>query len=105
MSASKDNSPVTGIMDERSVIIDFGQYFGRTVAEIAKLNPELYQQLASQRDTGAFSIRRQPDKSFRLIMNPIQSAPPSREYASSYSSVSPVREDQIKEDTFDGSII
>ena len=38
-------SPVTGVIDERHVVIDFGKHEGRTVQEIFELDP-LLQQLA-----------------------------------------------------------
>ena len=63
------NSPVTGIIEENEVIIDFGKYEGRKVSEIAELDPEFYNVLSTQKDN--FAIRRHRDKSFRLYMNPL----------------------------------
>ncbi len=72
MSANgSQGSPVTGIIDENKVIIDFGKYEGRTVQEIAELDPDFYQRLATEKDSGVFAIRRHRDKSFRLYINPL----------------------------------
>jgi|LauGreDrversion4_2_1035121.scaffolds.fasta_scaffold387683_2 broad specificity phosphatase PhoE len=69
--SSSQGSPVTGIIDEKQVIIDFGKYEGRTVSEVAELDPEFYNRLASEKENGVFAIRRQKDKSFRLYVNPL----------------------------------
>ena len=36
---SAQGSPVTGIIDEGLVIVDFGKYEGKSVQEIAELDP------------------------------------------------------------------
>ena len=59
-------SPVTGIIDESDVVIDFGHHEGRTVSEIVDLDPQFYAQLVQAKEVGDFAIRRTPDKSFRL---------------------------------------
>jgi hypothetical protein len=64
-------SPVTGVIDEKSVIIDFGKYEGKTVHEIAALDRAFYERLASERENGVFAIRRHRDKTFRLYINPL----------------------------------
>lgn len=69
---SSSNSPVTGIIDEKQVIIDFGKYEGRTVSDISEIDRVFYDQLAAERDLGSFAIRRHKDKSFRLYMNPLK---------------------------------
>ena len=66
-----NGSPVTGIIEENQVIIDFGKYAGKTVLEIAELDPNFYERLASEKETGIFAIRRHKDKSFRLYINPL----------------------------------
>lgn len=71
MSATQNGSPVTGIIDEKHVIIDFGKYEGRTVQEVAELDPAFYDRLASEKENGVFAIRRQRDKTFRLYINPL----------------------------------
>ena len=69
--SNTQGSPVTGIIDEKNVIIDFGKYEGRTVSEVAELDPEFYSRLAAEKENGVFAIRRQKDKSFRLYVNPL----------------------------------
>jgi broad specificity phosphatase PhoE len=66
-----ENSPVTGVIDENLVLMDFGKYEGKSVREIADMDPDFYQTLAKERDNGAFAIRRGQDKSFRLYVNPL----------------------------------
>jgi broad specificity phosphatase PhoE len=69
--SQKDNSPVTGVIEENLVILDFGKYEGKSVEEIAKLDPDFYEKLASEKENGVFAIRRQRDKTFRLYVNPL----------------------------------
>jgi len=69
--SSANGSPVTGIIDESQVVIDFGKYEGRTVQEMAELDPEFYQKLAAEKENGIFAIRRNRDKTFRLYINPL----------------------------------
>lgn len=64
-------SPVTGVIEETDVIIDFGQYVGHSVSEVKAMDPELYQQLVSEKESDNIAIRRNKDKSFRLYMNPL----------------------------------
>jgi len=73
MSASTpaQGSPVTGIIDEKQVVIDFGKYEGKTVSEIAELDREFYNKLATEKENGVFAIRRNKDKTFRLYINPL----------------------------------
>lgn len=66
-----NGSPVTGIIDEGLVIIDFGKYEGKSVQEIADLDPAFYEKLATEKENGVFAIRRHRDKSFRLYINPL----------------------------------
>jgi sulfur transfer protein SufE len=68
---SGNGSPVTGIIDEGLVIIDFGKYEGKSVQEIADIDPVFYEKLASERENGVFAIRRHRDKTFRLYVNPL----------------------------------
>lgn len=69
--SSKENSPITGIIDESNVIVDFGKYEGKSVQEIASLDPAFYERLASEKENGVFAIRRHRDKTFRLYINPL----------------------------------
>lgn len=68
---SQSTSPVTGIIDENTVIIDFGKHEGRSVKEVATLDPHFYDKLAAEKETGGFAIRRHKDKTFRLYINPL----------------------------------
>jgi broad specificity phosphatase PhoE len=68
---SGNNSPVTGIIDEKLVIIDFGKYEGRRVSEISELDPIFYDRLVTEKESGVFAIRRHKDKTFRLYINPL----------------------------------
>ncbi len=68
---STNASPVTGIIDEQLVIIDFGKYEGKSVQEIADLDPPFYEKLAIEKENGIFAIRRHRDKTFRLYINPL----------------------------------
>ncbi len=69
--SSNGNSPITGIIDEKQVIIDFGKYEGKSIQEIAELDPAFYTRLAGEKENGVFAIRRSRDKSFRLYINPL----------------------------------
>ena len=63
MSGQKrENSPVTGVIDEVTVILDFGKYEGLSVCEIFDLDRDFYNELTVLKEKGEFSIRRQTDK-------------------------------------------
>ncbi len=64
-------SPITGIIDESKVIIDFGKHEGVTVSELQVLDPGFYAALADEKGEGVFAIRRHRDKTFRLYLNPL----------------------------------
>ncbi len=66
-------SPLTGVIEEDNVIIDFGQYEGRSVEDVRKLDPSFIDQLIKEKDSQNLAIRRHRDKSFRLYMNPLSS--------------------------------
>jgi hypothetical protein len=70
---STNGSPVTGVIDENQVIIDFGKYEGKTVSEVSELDKDFYQRLATEKENGVFAIRRHRDKTFRLYINPLSS--------------------------------
>ena len=65
------SSPITGVIDEGMVFIDFGEHEGKTVKELSSLDPAFYSILASEKNEGNFSIRRHRDKTFRLYLNPL----------------------------------
>lgn len=69
--SSAQGSPVTGIIDEKLVIVDFGKHEGKSVSEIADLDPAFYDRLVNEKESGIFAIRRHRDKSFRLYINPL----------------------------------
>lgn len=62
-------SPLTGILAEENVVIDFGEHEGKSVLEIADTAPDFYDFLITQREEGNFSIRRTKDKIFRLYVH------------------------------------
>lgn len=66
-------SPLTGVIEETDVIVDFGQYEGHSVSAVKAADPELYQQLVQEKEHDNIAIRRNKDKSFRLYMNPLAS--------------------------------
>lgn len=71
MAASQ--SPITGVIDEELVIIDFGKYEGKTIKDVQDLDPEFYMKLSVEKEKGIFAIRRHRDKTFRLYINPLSS--------------------------------
>jgi len=64
-------SPLTGVIEETDVILDFGQYEGQSVSHLKNLDPEFYQQLVQEKENDNIAIRRNKDKTFRLYMNPL----------------------------------
>lgn len=68
--AALPQSPVTGVIDEKQVIVEFGKWEGKTVKEVSDLDPGLYTRFVNERENGTYAIRRHRDKSFRLYQNP-----------------------------------
>ena len=64
-------SPLTGVIEEKDVLIDFGQYEGKSVLDIKENDPNFYDQLIKEKANDHIPIRRNRDKSFRLYMNPL----------------------------------
>ena len=64
-------SPLTGVIEETDVILDFGQYSGQSVSDVKNNDPDLYQQLVHEKENDNIAIRRNKDKTFRLYMNPL----------------------------------
>lgn len=62
-------SPLTGIIEEDKVFIDFGEHEGKSVLEISDTNPDFYKQLVEHKESGNFAIRRDKNKSYRLYVN------------------------------------
>jgi broad specificity phosphatase PhoE len=66
---AQEQSPLTGIIAEDKVVIDFGEFEGKSILEIADTRPDYYQFLLDQKENGNFSIRRTKDKVFRLYIH------------------------------------
>jgi hypothetical protein len=66
---AQEQSPLTGVIAEEKVVIDFGEFEGKSVLEIADTKPDYYQFLIEQKETGNFAIRRTKDKIFRLYIH------------------------------------
>ena len=66
--ATADVSPITGIIAEDLVYVDFGEHEGKSVLEIADTVPEFYEFLVESKEGGKCTIRRSKDKSFRLYV-------------------------------------
>lgn len=64
-------SPLTGVIEEADVIVDFGQYEGHSVSQVKDTDPDHYQQLVQEKENDNIAIRRNKDKTFRLYMNPL----------------------------------
>jgi hypothetical protein len=61
-------SPLTGIIEEDKVFLDFGEHEGKSVLEVADTLPEYYDFLIDKKNTGKCTIRRSKDKCFRLYV-------------------------------------
>ena len=61
-------SPVTGIIAEDRVVVDFGEHEGKSILEVADTNPDFYDYLIEQKNAGRCTIRRSKDKVFRLYI-------------------------------------
>lgn len=66
--ATLEVSPLTGIIAEELVYVDFGEHEGKSVLEIADTLPEFYEFLIESKEVGKCVIRRSKDKSFRLYV-------------------------------------
>ena len=66
--AIQEVSPVTGILEEDQVYVDFGEHEGKSILEIADTEPEFYNFLLKKRNLGQSAIRRSKDKLFRLYI-------------------------------------
>jgi hypothetical protein len=61
-------SPLTGILEEDMVFVDFGEHEGKSILEISDTHPDYYDFLIDKRKGGKCVIRRLKDKSYRLYM-------------------------------------
>jgi len=68
-------SPVTGILNEEEVILDYGEHAGLTVKQIQEVDPDYYDSLMNQKGSGVYAIKRESHidghKTFRLYLNPL----------------------------------
>lgn len=73
MASPQIQSPLTGVLAEESVVIDFGEHEGKSVLQVNDENPDFYSFLIDQKEQGNSMIKRTKDKIFRLYVNtPIQ---------------------------------
>lgn len=61
-------SPLTGILEEDKVYVDFGEHEGKSILEIADTQPGFYDYLIERKNGGCCTIRRTKDKSYRLYV-------------------------------------
>ena len=67
--AQQEVSPLTGIIEEDRVFVDFGEHEGKSILEVSDTLPDYYEFLINEKDRGNCTIRRTKDKSFRLYVN------------------------------------
>lgn len=67
--AHPEISPVTGIIAEEQVFVDFGEHEGKSILEIADEVPDFYEYLQESKQGGKCIIRRSKDKIFRLYVS------------------------------------
>ncbi|MEC7276148.1 MAG: hypothetical protein VXV96_07495 [Bdellovibrionota bacterium] len=65
---AQEVSPVTGIIEEDQVFVDFGDHEGKSILEIADTLPDYYDYLIERKNDGHCMIRRSRDKIFRLYV-------------------------------------
>tara|TARA_Y100000296_G_C5054728_1_gene196672 strand:+ start:387 stop:650 length:264 start_codon:yes stop_codon:yes gene_type:complete len=66
--AFQETSPITGIIAEEKVFIDFGEHEGKSLLEVQDTLPDFYQYLIDKKEDGNCTMRRAKDKSFRLYV-------------------------------------
>ncbi len=64
-------SPITGIIAEELVFVDFGEHEGKSVLEISDTLPDFYDFLIESKEEGKCTIRRSKDKIFRLYVSQV----------------------------------
>jgi len=69
MAKKKIPSPLTGVLEEDRVVVDFGEHEGKSVFEINMDIPAYYQFLLDQKEQGNFFIKRNKDKIFKLYIS------------------------------------
>jgi hypothetical protein len=65
---AQDISPLTGILEEDKVFIDFGEHEGKSVLEVSDTNPDFYQYLVDKKNSGRACIRRTKEKRYHLYV-------------------------------------
>ncbi len=66
---NQEISPVTGIILEENVFLDFGEHEGKSILEVADTLPDYYQFLIDKKNSRKCTIKRSKDKSFRLYVH------------------------------------
>ena len=66
--STQEVSPLTGILEEDQVFIDFGEHEGKSILEVADTLPEYYEFLLERKENGNCTIRRSKDKIFKLYV-------------------------------------
>lgn len=66
--STQEVSPLTGILAEDQVFIDFGEHEGKSILEVADTLPDYYDFLLEKKEDGNCTIRRSKDKIFRLYV-------------------------------------
>ena len=67
--ATQETSPITGIIAEDKVFVDFGEHEGKSILEVADTLPSFYEYLIEEKDNGNCMIRRSKDKCYRLYVS------------------------------------
>ncbi len=70
-SKKYQSSPLTGVLEEDRVVVDFGEHEGKSVFEINVEVPDYYRYLLDQKEQGNFYIKRSKDKVFKLYIQEI----------------------------------
>jgi hypothetical protein len=68
MASQIIHSPLTGVLEEDTVVIDFGEHEGKSVLQVNDENPEFYSFLLEQKEQGNSMIKRTKDKTFKLYV-------------------------------------
>lgn len=67
--AAQELSPITGILAEDQVFIDFGEHEGKSILEVADTLPDYYEFLIETKNDGMCTIKRTREKIFRLYVS------------------------------------
>lgn len=66
---AQEISPLTGIIEEDRVYVDFGEHEGKSILEVADTMPDFYNFLIDRKNSGRCAIRRSKDKCYRLYVS------------------------------------